>query len=63
MIKMAKKDETVELKHYTRKVKSPFITCADFEIILLTENNRKQNPDEPYTNKYQNHVGCSFGYK
>ena len=36
---------------------------ADFESILLPENNKKQNPDVSYTNKYQNHVPCCFGYK
>ena len=36
---------------------------ADFESILVPENNGKQNPDEPYTNKHQNHVGCNYGYK
>ena len=33
---------------------------ADFESILIPENNGKQNS---YTNKYQNHVGCSFSSK
>ena len=23
----------------------------------------KPNPNEPYTNKYQKHVACSYGYK
>ena len=42
---------------------------ADFESILVSEINEKQNPNESYTNihiytnKYQNHVGCSFGYE
>ena len=26
-------------------------------------DNGKQNSDEPYTNKYQKHVACSYGYK
>ena len=34
-----------------------------FESISVPGNNGKQNPDESYTNKYQNHVGCSFVYK
>ena len=29
----------------------------------VPENNGKLNADEPYTNKYQKHVACSFGYK
>ena len=44
-------------------MKSPFMIYADFESIFVPESNGKQNLDEPYTNKYQTHVGCSFGYK
>ena len=32
---------------------------ADFESILVPENNGKQNPGESYTSKYQKHVACS----
>ena len=63
MIKMANKSEIVKFKNYTRKQKSPFMIYTDFESILVPENNGKQNTDEPYTNKYQNHVGGSFVYK
>ena len=33
---------------------------ADFESMLVSENNEKQNPDESYTNKYKNHVAYSL---
>ena len=36
---------------------------ADFESILVPEDNRKQNTNESYTNKYQKHISCSYGYK
>ena len=36
---------------------------ADFESVLVPEDNRKQNPSENYTNKYQKNVACSYGYK
>ena len=36
---------------------------ADFESILMPEDKGKQNPNETYTNKYQKHVACSYGYK
>ena len=36
---------------------------ADFESVLAPESNGKQNPDESYTNKYQKHVACGYGYK
>ena len=29
----------------------------------MPENNGKQNPEEFYTNKYQKHIACSYGYK
>ena len=33
---------------------------ADFESILVAENNEEQNSNESYTNKYQKHVTCSY---
>ena len=33
------------------------------QIILVSENNGKQNSDDSYTNKNQNQIGRSFGYK
>ena len=38
-----KKGEYVKLKNYERKIKSPFIVYADFESILVPEDNEKQN--------------------
>ena len=29
----------------------------------MSEDNRKQNSEETYTNKYQKHIACSYGYK
>ena len=62
-IVMSKKGEFVKLKNYERKIKSPFIIYADFESILVPEDNGKQNPEESYANKYQKHIVCSHGYK
>ena len=45
---MPEKDECVKFKNYERKIKPPFIIYADLEL----EHNRKQNPEESYTNKY-----------
>ena len=36
---------------------------ADFESIPIPEYNGMKNPNESYTNKYQKHVACSYGYK
>ena len=50
---MPKQGEYVTLKNYERKIKSPFMINANFESILVPEDNRKQNPNGSYTNKYQ----------
>ena len=34
-----------------------------YKSILVPEDNGKQNPEESYTDKYQNHISCSYGYK
>ena len=62
-IKMPKKGEYVKFKNLGRKIKSPFRVYTDFESILVPEDNGKQNPNESYTKKYQEHVACSYGYK
>ena len=36
---------------------------ANFESILVPEDNGKQNSNESYTNKYKKHIACSYGYK
>ena len=46
-----------------QKIKSPFIIYANFKNFLVPEKNGKENPDESYLHKYQNCVGCSYGYK
>ena len=60
---MPKKGEYVKFKNFERKVKSLFMIYPDIESILVPEDNGKQNLNEPYTNKYQKHVACSYGYK
>ena len=60
---MPKNSEYVKFKNYERKIKSQFIIYADFESILVQEDNGKQNPKESYTNNYQKHIVSSYGYK
>ena len=59
---MPNKGEFVKLKNYERKTKSSLITYAEFESILIPEENRKQNPEDYCTNKYQEHTACNYGY-
>ena len=62
-IVIPKKGECIKFKNLERKAKSPFMVFADFESILVLEDNGKQYPEEYYTNKYQKHVACTYGYK
>ena len=62
-IKIPNKGKYVKFKNFERKIKPPFMIYADFESILVTEDNGKQNPNESYNSKYQNHVVCSYGCK
>ena len=63
MIKMTKKGECNRLKNYDRIIKSPFMIYTNFESTVVPEGNGKQIPEKSYTNKYQEHVACSYGYK
>ena len=63
MIKEPKKDKYVRFKNFKRKINSSLLIYAHFKIILAPEDNGKQNPEEPYTNKYQKHVASTYGYK
>jgi hypothetical protein len=44
----------IEFKNYKKQLKVPFIIYADFESILIPLKDK---------NKYQQHQGCSYGYK
>ena len=57
---MPKKDKYAEFKNYERKIKSPSIIYEDF---VVPKDAGKQNPKESYTNKYQKHIACNYGYK
>ena len=55
MIKMSKKQIYLIQKLWKN--------YADFESTLVPEDGGKQSPEKSYTNKYQNHVACSYIYK
>ena len=62
-IKMPMKIEYVKFKNIGKKIKSRFMIYSDFESILVPKDNRKHNPNESYTNKYQKYVACGYGYE
>ena len=59
-VKMPKKGEYIKSKNFGRKIKSPFMIYADFESILVPEDDGKQNQNDFYTNKYQKHVAVAM---
>ena len=63
MIKKPKKGQYARFKNFERKIKSLFMPFVDFQNILVPEDNIRKNPDESYTNKSQEHVPCSYGYR
>ena len=60
---MPKKVEYVKFKNFGRKRKPSLMIYADYESILVPDDNGKQNPNGSYINKYQKHVACSYDYK
>ena len=58
---MPKKDEYVKLKKFWKKrIKLPFMIYADFEGIVVPEEEGKQNTEKSYSNKYQKYVACIY---
>ena len=54
---------TIRFKNYFKQITVPFRIYADFEYLLerLQINDREKNTS--YTEKYQDHIPCSFAYK
>ena len=54
---------TIKFKSYSKEIAVPFKIYADFESLLkgLRINDRDKNPS--YTEKYQDHILCSFAYE
>ena len=46
-----------------KKTKLAFLIYADFETILVTQDNGKKNRNESCTKKYQKHIAYCYGYK
>ena len=52
----------IEFKNYSRQIPAPFKISADFECILKSVRSNKKTSGS-YTEKYQDHIPCSFAYK
>ena len=61
-IRMPKEASIVQFQNHHKQMPAPFVIYADFEAI--TEKVYGCQPDDAksYTDKYQKHTGCSYGY-
>ena len=60
---MLKADDMVYLKNYHIWLEVPFVIYADFEAINEKVQGCQPNNDESYTESYQKHRDCGYGYK
>ena len=56
------KSGLISFKNYFRQLPVPFNIYADFECILKAVKSSNKN-NGSYTEKYQDHIPCSFAYK
>ena len=62
-IKMPEKGEKVYFKNYDRQLPVPFVIYADFEAITEKIDTALPNDNKSYTEAYQKHTDCGYGYK
>ena len=63
-IEMPNKDNNkLEFNNFHKQLPMPFVIYADFEAITEKIHGCQPNDDKSYTETYQKHVDCSYGYK
>ena len=63
-IRMPRKGNNIlQSQNYHNQMPAPFIIYADFEAITEKVSGCQPNSTKSYTDKYQKHTGCSYGYK
>ena len=62
--RMPKKVENIlQFKNHQKQMPAPFVIYADFEAVTEKIQGCEPNNNKSYTNKYQTHTSCSYGYK
>ena len=61
-VKMPGKGAKLDFENYNRKMRVPFIVCADFEALPEGISTCQPSDSDSYTNKYQKHKPCGFCY-
>lgn len=63
-VKMPNKNNNIlKFNNYHKKQPVPFVIYADFEAITEKISTCQQNENESYTEAYQKHTDCGYGYK
>ena len=63
-VKMPDKDNNIlKFSNFHKQQPVPFVIYADFEAITEKITGCQPNNDKSYTNAYQKHTDCGFGYK
>ena len=63
-IKMPTKDDNIlKFNNFHKQLPVPFVICADFEAITEKIHGCQPNNDKSFTEAYQKHTDCGYGYK
>ena len=62
-IEMPKEGSQVYFHNYQKRLPVPFVIYADFEAITWKIDSCSPRGDKSYTQAYQKHEACGFGYK
>ena len=62
-VKMPGEKEFVSFRNYWKEQAVPFVIYADFEAITEKVDSCQPNNKKSYTNVYQKHTDCGYGYK
>ncbi|KAL9989302.1 hypothetical protein ACROYT_G003836 [Oculina patagonica] len=63
-VKMPNKDNNIlKFNNFHKQQQVPFVIYADFEAITEKISGCKPNDDKSYTEAYQKHTDCGYGYK
>ena len=54
---------TIKFKNYFKQIAVPFKIYTDFESLFKKLQINDRNKNTSYTEKYQDHIPCSFAYK
>ena len=62
-IKMPPIGSKIEFKNYNKQMQAPFVIYADFEAITEPIHGCNQSNQQSFTEAYQKHTDCGYGYK